>query len=288
MKSLPLYGTVDLDSYNAFVKITNNNPVIVFNNGLLKFTDRIIKLVVEEIYLNYKNMMDCKYQALFTRHFIDIMLCYHLYCDAYMAIPIEWCGISDFDDLDNMDKLAEYINSNSVVYDESYIQFIIDLENATYLWIASHEYSHIILNHLESANLVHTTIGSIAVQKMYFSWQQEYEADLLGTILTMQNDRCYYSVNGIYLALNCILLSDYNNVHGSESHPPIKRRIERIFDYLHKSKYKLTNYRNIDAVLTSKFIEYKKFMKSFVPSDFNNNLLDIQRYLYKDYVISVE
>lgn len=286
LKALPVYGTVDWDSYNAFVKITNNNPIIVFNNGLLKFTDRIIKLIVEEIYLKYKNILDHRYQELFTKHFIDIMLCYHLYCDAYRAIPIEWCGISDFNDLDDMDKVLEFVNSEPVLYDETYTAYNIDLENATYLWIAAHEYSHIILNHTESANLVHTTIGSIAAQKMYFNWNQEYEADLLGAVLTMQNDKCYYSANGIYLALNCILLSDYNNLYGSESHPPIKRRIERILDYLNKSGFKLTNYKSIDAILTPKFVEYKRFMKTFDYNNFNQNLFDIQRYLYKEYVIS--
>jgi hypothetical protein len=282
-RPLPLYGTVDFDSFNAFITADNSDPVIVLNNGLLKFTQKIIELITKEHYLRSKNLFSKKYQGIFTKNFIDAMMCYYIYGDVYGAISLDLCDIENFDDLKDSEKVGDHIGASEMLYDEAYFQFLFDVEDATYLWIAAHEYAHLLLGHIDNANLSSKRLNEVHVSMIDFDWQEEYDADSLGAILTMQSSACHNSIHGIYLALTCLLFCTCHNEKTSISHPPVAERINNVFAILKKNNYDIDGYRNIDNYLVPKFRKYGEFLPILAESGIGiSSAFELQKYLYRE------
>lgn len=292
-RPIPLFGTANLNESNAFVEVEDGVPVIVFSNDFMEFIRSLLELYTKEHWLVSKKLMTSKYQDIFTRHFIDIMYCFHKcpkYSNAHI-IPLDWCEIENFDDFDHPDKLSKFIENTDYFYDDTYYTFLADISNATYLWIVAHEYSHLILGHLDDTemNTIKKHINNIEVSKIEFEWQQEYDADILGAIIVMQSSS-FFAASGIYFALNCLLLSNINKNkidYSSSSHPPVNLRINNVFDYLRKSKCYLNKYEIIDSVIIPKYLDFKNFLEYIEIKGLEfSTVFDIQKFIYKEYRLS--
>lgn len=285
-EKVPLFGTADFEGYNAFVEADGDEKVIVFNNDLLKFTQHMIEIYAKEHWLKSKGLMNKHIKKLLTKNFVDAMLCYHIFSDTYATIPLSWCEISEFDDLDNPDKIYELTSSIDELIDyEQYFIFEEQIRIAVYQWIAAHEYAHVVLGHLNnSIDSRKLSLCGNDVTETSFSYQEEYDADLLGAIITLQSSDSLFSANGIYLAMSCIFLSQlYDDSERSLTHPPIQGRMKKVFSFVDKNKqFLVTNYRIVDKIILSNFHIYKKVIKKIA---FDKMLfatpLEMQKYIYK-------
>lgn len=284
---IPLFGTADFEGYNAFVEAEDKIKVIVFNNDLLKFTQQIMEIYTKEHWLTSKGLINKDIKKIFAQHFCDVMLCYHIFSDAYATVPLAFCEISDLDYLGDQDKIYELSSSIDELIDfDQYYLFESQIRIPTYQWIAAHEYAHVVLGHLNSnfalskLNLCGNDIAEIS-----FSYQKEYEADLLGAIITLESDESLFSANGICLAMNCILLSQlYEESERSLSHPPIQYRIEKVFSYIENSKqFLVSNYENVDKIIASNYYIYRKVINKIMSEEMLFvTPIEMQKFIYKN------
>lgn len=291
IKPVPLYGTASLKGYNAFIR-TDDEPVIVFNDDLLMLTDKLIEIYTKTHWLANKKLLNDKYLDLLTRNFIDVMYCFYFSSDAYNAIPLDWCEIENFDDLLSVEKIYENsFEFENLFVNDNYLSFFYQFEESTYLWIAAHEYSHLVLGHLSNEkNLSKSLLNDkIEVEKYSFEWQEEYDADLLGAIITMESKSSFYLSTSIYFAMNCIKLGDPNNSESNSSnHPPISLRIKNVFGYFESNySYYLGNNKNIDTVLYPMIKKFIQFLDNIQTNDLQfSELFEAQRYIYKQYKLN--
>lgn len=215
------------------------------------------------------------------------MLCYEIFSDAYATIPLAWCEISNLDDLDNPDKIYEVTSSVDDLIDfEQYFLFENQIRISVYQWIAAHEYAHIVLGHLNSnTKSKRINLCGHTVTEVSFSYQKEYDADLLGTIITLQGCDSLFSANGICLAMYCILLSQlYEELDISLSHPPIQDRMDKVFSFMDNNKqFLVTNYQIVEDIIISNFCIYKKVINEMISNEMRfDSPLEMQKYVYKN------
>ncbi len=288
-KGIPLFGTINLTEFNAFVHTEDKTPLIVFNNGLIMFTQRMIELYCKERWLLSKGLMNEMYSDKLIRYFLDIMICFHIFKMPYGAIPFDWSDMENFDDLDIPDKIAEYLDKANNVFselDDDYLHFEHDVTTSTYLWMVSHEYSHLLLGHLNTkTSTKRMLLFDSDLTEHCFEWQQEYDADLLGAIITMRSESGFYLSAGIYLALACLQFSTIFTPHTEKSsHPPIDSRIKTIISHLESTEDYLNNFSNIDAVLVPKFRIFQKFLSHIDDENIIfTSPIEMQKYIYKEF-----
>lgn len=285
-EKIPLFGTTDFKGYNAFVEADGDEKVIVFNNDLLKFTQHMIEIYAKEHWLSSKGLMNKNVKKILAQNFVDAMLCYEIFSDAYATIPLAWCEISDLDDLDDLDKIYEVTSTVDDLIDfEQYFLFENQIKISVYQWIAAHEYAHIVLGHLNSNNeSKRINLCGHAVAEVSFSYQKEYDADLLGTIITLQGGDSLFSANGICLAMYCILLSQlYDESEISLSHPPIQDRMDKVFSFMDNNKqFLVTNYKIVADIIISNFCIYKKVINEMISNEMRFvSPLEMQKFVYK-------
>lgn len=286
-EKIPLFGTTDFKGYNAFVEADGEENIIVFNNDLLKFTQHMIEIYAKEHWLYSKGLMNKNLKKILAQNFVDAMLCYEIFSDAYATIPLAWCEISDLDDLDYPDKIYEVTSSFDGLIDfEQYFLFENQIRIPVYQWIAAHEYAHIVLGHLDSnIKLKRINLCGHAVTEVSFSYQKEYDADLLGTIITLQGCDSLFSANGICLAMYCILLSHlYGGEEISLSHPPIQDRMDKVFSFMDNNKqFFVTNYQIVEDIIISNFRIYKKVINEMISNGMRfASPLEMQKFVYKN------
>lgn len=286
-EKIPLFGTTDFKGYNAFVETDGKEKVIVFNNDLLKFTQYMIELYTKEHWLSSKGLMNKSLKKILAQNFVDVMLCYEIFSDAYATVPLAWCEISDLDDLHYPDKICEVTSSiNSLIDFEQYFLFEDQIKISVYQWIAAHEYAHIVLGHLDSdIETKRINLCGHTVTEMSFSYQKEYDADLLGTIITLQSYDSLFSANGICLAMYSILLSQlYENGEVNFSHPSIQDRMNRVFSFMDNNKqFLVTNYQIVEDIIISNFFIYKKVINEMISNEMRfASPLEMQKFVYKN------
>ena len=269
-KPIPYFGTVNWDEYNAFIDVSEETAVIVFNNGLLKLTQQLMLLLTKERWLSVKKLITNKHRELLTRNFLDIMMCFYLFSDAYLAIPLEWCEAESFDDL-TPQRIYDLESSFDIIhYDNAFITLEDEVRITAYLWMAAHEYSHLLLNHKHETD----------TNK---SWKQELDADLLGAIISMESDCSYFTATGIYFALSCIYMSSFDTE--VNSHPPVSLRMKNVFDYINTKKdYIVSNYKVIDQVFVPKIQEFIRLVHIIEEKEIHFlTPLKLQNFIYKEY-----
>lgn len=284
----PLFGTVDFKEFDAFVETTDNESVVVFNEGLLMFIQRLMEIYTMEHFLRIRKKMTDKTAKLLTLNFFDVMLSFHLFSNAYYAIPLVLCDIEDLKDLEFPEKIYEHISPfDDYVGDADYMAFESEISIATYLWIAAHEYSHVILGHLkDNANISRLHLHGIDVNKINMNQKQELDADLLGAIISLKSDSSEFLANGIYFALTCLMLSSVNgNENYTIDHPPIKDRINNIFNNIEAdTSYHLSYYKNIDVIFYPKYQELKNLLHKINAENISfSSIQEMQYYIYKVY-----
>lgn len=289
--SMPLYGTASLDGYNAHI-FTDDEPVIVFNDELLMLTEKLVEIYTKFCWLVKIKKLSRKYAVLIVKNFIDVLYCFCNYKDAYNSIPLDWCEISNFDDLNSIEKIYDIDFEMETNFDDvEYKNFYYELGLSAYMWIASHEYAHLLLGHTKSENhFNHLELNNQDLQEYNFEIEKEYDADLLGAILTMESEQTLHLSNGIFFALKCMELSELRNTeHFVQTHPSTRLRMKRIFEYLENDyRYYLGNYKNIDDVFSLMCKEYKKFVKHLKDNNLKfDGLFELQKYLYEQYEVEL-
>lgn len=283
---IPLFGTANFKEFNAFVETADSEPVIVFNEGLLMFMQRLIEIYTMEHWLCANHKMTKQMYELLTSNFLDIMLSFHLFSNAYFAIPLRWCNISDLNDIGSPEKLYEHVSPfDDYVWKEDYLLFEQQISLSTYLWIAAHEYSHVILGHLKEHNgTSRLHLNGIEVSKIELKQTQELEADLLGAIIALESKSSEFLANGIYFSLICMMLSSIDcDETAYNEYPPVENRINNIFnnDEINKN-YFLSNYKNIDAVFVPKLQKFNELLNSIDKCETSfSSIHEMQHYIYK-------
>ena len=116
-------------------------------------------------------------------------------------------------------------------------EFIDVLGETSIMFILAHEYSHVILGHLNSAS-ARLNVGSVNVTSVSRSHANELDADNLGLELTLRcNQSTGYNLTTSYLgvdfAFSCFtILEDALGISASESHPPSEKRRAALRDTL--------------------------------------------------------
>lgn len=287
-KPVPLFGTANFNEFNAFVETTDNVSVIVFNEGLLKFMERLKEIYIKEHWLIAHKEINPHLRKVFTKNFVDIILSFYLFSDAYYAIPLEWCDITNLNDLDCPDKIYEFSSPfENYFWDDEYLQCEYEMTTSIYLWIAAHEYAHVALGHLEDS---HSTsklhLNGIEIDKIDLNQQQELDADLLGAIITMESKSSFFCAYGIYFALICLLLSEIDKKSPCEhDYPLVRVRMKNIFDNLNFNKdYLIGNYHNIDKIFAPKYEMLRKILCKIDSDNISFSSVDeMQEYVYKIY-----
>lgn len=285
-EKVPLFGTADFAGYNAFVE-ADDEKVIVFNNDLLKFTQHMIEIYTKEHWLYSKGLMNKYIQKVLAQNFVDTMLCFHIFSNAYATIPLELCEIDDLDNLDDQDILYNLTSSIDELIDfEQYNYFEDQIRLSVYQWIAAHEYAHIVLGHLDENNdIKRLNLCGHDVTEINFSYHKEYDADLLGASITLESCDLLFPANGICLAMYCILLSQLDDEsERSSSHPPIEHRIEKVFSLIENNKQVLSNnYRIVDKIISFNLNIFKKIINEILRENILfKTPIEMQKFIYKN------
>ena len=121
---VPLFGTADFKEFDAFVETSDDESVIVFNEGLLMFIQRLKEIYTIEHWLKANNEITEQMDNLLTLNFFDIMLSFHLFSNAYYAIPLIWCNIDNLSDIGYPEKIYELESPfDKYVGNEDYLNF---------------------------------------------------------------------------------------------------------------------------------------------------------------------
>lgn len=285
-KPIPLFGTVASSGYNAFIALSDE-PVIVFNNDLLTFTDRIQRIYTLEHWLYANKQLTPKVKEILTRNFIDTMVCLCCGVDLTHVLGVEVCNTDNWDEFKEFNIPKEVIVPFSCIYDTQYTLFSDNVISAAYLWIVAHEYAHLLLGHLDSEDhkIVNRYINDIAVEETSFQWQDEFDADFLAASIVMSSDDVSWKISGIYLALFCLNLTNFTQNSGIDStHPPINQRIDNLMQIIERDPKYLVACKNIKAVISPKHKAFKRFLAYLASANISfSNEGEIQKYIYKEY-----
>lgn len=287
---VPLFGTADFKEFDAFVETSDDESVIVFNEGLIMFIQRLKEIYTIEHWLKANNKITKQMDNLLTLNFFDIMLSFHLFSNAYYAIPLIWCNAEDLNDIGYPEKICKLESPfDKYIGNQNYMDFEFEISLSTYLWIAAHEYSHIVLGHLKDNNDISKLhLNGIEVNKIDLNQKQELDADLLGAIISLESESSHFIANGIYLVLTCLMLSYIDtNENYNIDHPPVKDRINNIFNNIETdTKYFISNYKNVAAIFSKKYQNFKELLYKIDKDNISfSSIHEMQYYIYKVYHI---
>ncbi len=232
-----------------------------------------------------KDKMTAHFQELFTKNFIDIMLCFYIYLFPYHARSLEFCGIEDLGEWFSIENVENYVPPfGDEFLEEDYIYFANQVRTSTYLWFAAHEYSHIALGHLEIKNsTLKSNFSNTELERICISQQHELDADTLATIITMESNNSEVTSEGICLALNTLLLATVDQRPSVySSHPPVGVRIDNILkNPIINNKYIINNYHEVEEIFSDKYKAFHNILKQFNENNIEfSSIIEMQRYIY--------
>lgn len=110
------------------------------------------------------------------------------------------------------------------------------LATKTEMFVVCHELAHHILGHLETSRRKSILVRNVQVEVPVSDWTQEFEADALGLKLLLNQIRDPYDLSMTYAGIDfffqiMILLEDFTQFQGSDTHPPASLRLKKIRDY---------------------------------------------------------
>lgn len=240
-RPIPLFGTAEFNNLSCYV--TANQPVLIFSQALLKLASRVIDLFVQEAAAAIKNggTLVKSVKDKYTRNFIDILYCFLHGIDPYYASPIEF---------------------SMLITDDEILEYEYDIYSSVFMFFAAHEYAHLLLGHLENNyNTQHSEINEVDVEIIQNNWEQECDADFLGAIITIcKTGIRERNILGIRLAMSIYLLGMLNSDSPTTTHPPIKDRMDTLFELLKQKNFAVEKSYLVDKVFSPKLIEYYNFI----------------------------
>lgn len=128
---------------------------------------------------------------------------------------------------------AEPLTSAADLWEHGRERVGLILSDHSTMFVVAHEYAHVALGH-SSANVVSHRIQNIPVEKITRNWQQEIDADEMGSAIVLmyclEHGQTFATMfAGVEFFLLCAdLVERMLGVEFSSSHPPASRRRDRI------------------------------------------------------------
>lgn len=234
------------------IKVPGGGNIICMNRGTFGFFNLMAKVVVSFLPFSYNN----------KNEFIDFSNDLELIKENFNKNKI---GLSRFQDV-----LFNYILTKDPHNAEAFLIHPIQLEFSTFLrdfgefFIIAHEYSHLLLKHLETSPSMKLKLfnNKFEVDLSVNSWKTELEADILGTAFALkygtyqQQFHPVLSFLGVDFAFLCIdIIENALEVEVGKTHPPALVRRNFVKDYYFNNIIKGKNAK--DAIDKSeKVFEY--------------------------------
>lgn len=275
-KQFPIYGTIHSHDFGANIIPCDDVPLIVFNEGLLHFTNRILSI------LNFENLYHHKLtpteKSNLTKEFIDIMIWFHFDGDPYYA---QHSGLdSPIEDM----KLAEDLREIKADVHQDIMWLI---TTGVYFFFVAHEYAHTLLVPLCETKFLNATINDTNVEILAKNWEEEIKADKIAFILSKETTNIEYGISSLFATI-IMYLSHIHELEGANSHPPFEMRIDNIVKLCKHYRYKI-NYNKINTIINPKIDAYIKFLIYIKNRGLHinsiNSICKIQKILYEEYTI---
>lgn len=225
----PLTGTLPSGKVNAMaIKVPDNNEfILVFERELFTFANLIAKIVAQSVPLTEEdngglgfsvrkeevNNYLKSHQEVSNR-FNELILAYILHGLPSAAPPY-------------------LLDKNPMVLTNVF-------RNSLELFVVGHEYSHILLGHVQNGRMMMNNIQDLEVNEIIFNWENEHQADMLGLILMLNcmkkrgfdlaisyagADIFFSSVDIIEKSVSILKTGSEINIR-NHTHPPSSQRRE--------------------------------------------------------------
>lgn len=224
----PLFGTVEFDMFYAQIRCPDSDmpPIILFYSGIIQFAHDITNVltkafpiqVLDEEKITFgmeaEKIKDCiKSNKWIEKRFTDIVLSIFFYGN------VDMCDVSQPEN------------------DFLYRQFSNTLADSFLTFVVAHECAHYYLGHLGKSALKEiVTVGKVQYENLVPDWEQEFDADYIGALLTIpvlmeRKMDIEVILGGIYVAMWMLSIIESLRIKdgaGKTSHPPAKDRLLRI------------------------------------------------------------
>jgi len=269
-KPPPVFGTIVSNKFNAIAAAPNNEPVIVFNEGLLVLVCSINDVLAYLLFNKDAQETDNKKYGTMVKQFISASLSYHYFGNFF--------GAWSFANSTSHEELADDEMSMSLL-----------LDDVSVLFVAAHEYAHWLLEHFNNSKTECFSLNGVDVEQLVYDWKQEYDADRVASWLTMQYDVAHKEclVFGIVSTLCAMKIVELNPENINKSHPPAAYREERIYRYLVERGVSNELLQNIVSRINNMIKSYNDFIAFLKLKDIYiglNNAEDIIQVLYSEYI----
>lgn len=233
--NMPLFGTVEFDMFYAQIRCPNSDmpPIILFYSGIIQFAHNITNVltkafpiqVLDEEKITFgmepEKIKECiNNNKWIEKRFTDIVLSIFFYGN------VDMCDVSQ------------------PVNDYLYRQFSNALADSFLTFIVAHECAHYYLGHLgKDAIKGIVTVGKVQYENLVPDWEQEFDADYIGALLTIpilieRKIDIQVILGGIYVAMWMLSIIESLRIEGESgkaTHPPAKDRLLQIKRKLQKT-----------------------------------------------------
>lgn len=273
-KQFPLYGTIKSHDFQACVIPCDDVPLIVFNEGLLHFTNRILSI------LNFENMyyrrLTSEQRIKLTKEFIDVMIWFHFDGEPYYA---ENSGLdSPIIDLEVEEELRQ------CKYEVHEILMRLITVGVFFFFVA-HEYAHTILEPLNETKFLNKVINNIEVKTLANSWKEELRADAAAFVLSKETGNIEYGISSLWATV-IMYFSHIHDLEEEGTHPPFIMRIENIDEMCKRNKC-VIDYENFNKIVNSKIKAYTEFLEYIDNKGMKirdrNDIVEVQNILYNEF-----
>ena len=270
----PIYGTIQSSDFQACVIPCDDVPLIIFNEGLLHFANRMLSV------LNFENMyyyrLTTEQRIKLTKEFIDVMIWFHFDGEPYYA---ENSGLdSPIIDLEVEEELRQ------CKYEIHEIFMRLTTIGVFFFFVA-HEYAHTILEPLSETRFLNKVINKVEVKTLASSWKEELRADAAAFILSKETGNTEYGISSLWATV-IMYFSHIHDLEEEGSHPPFIMRIENIDEMCKRNKC-VIDYEKFNKIVNSKIKAYTEFLeyidnKGMKMKD-RNDIVEIQKILYNEF-----
>lgn len=265
-KDIPVYGSIHAKIYNAFITLASDKPLIIFCEGLFEIASMLCDIISAKVILDSTDKGNRERDGQIIRYFIDSLLSFLLFNTTSGAIRM-------------------------ILGEKDEIALQTQIMGAFLLFVSSHEYSHLLLNHLEkSGNLCLNIAGENECIKNY-NWQQELDADELATIIAMHDNKTTSDIHicGIFVFCNALhIIEMQSNPTEYNTHPPSEIRKEYFCQTIMNLTSGLRAMSITDVIIEGMLRQYIKFIDYLDEKNISvtqNNYMQIQQILYYEYEI---
>jgi len=274
-EEIPLFGTLDLNFFSASIRKFNFEPIIVFSTTAVLFCDNISRVIAKMLgnskLLSIQQVFENVIQnPEIIRGFLELFYSY----------------------LNGSIKTNQSYRKIKLDSQESFSCSLIKRYILTY--IVAHEYSHLLLGHLNKNNTESLNISGEKIDFFSNSWSQEFEADMKACqIILHDTSDTNRLIMGITLFFDILfILDEFEKLYLLENkkavfntHPPARERAYKIKTEISKinpNPVKLIS--TCTQILIDNLVAFDRSLSNYSSTDYN----DIIEIIYNKYSPFVE